>query len=158
VFARSLALALAKTFALRGGDVWLRFFDSRLHERLDVGRSPRRELPRFLTFRSERGRNYARVFGDLAAEVSRLRRDSDREIALTFITHAECHVPVTTIEALARDATLHGIFVLPSRPLELDYLPRLHKHQIVTAEALARASEKRRRALEIVEAAVGERP
>ena len=151
VFARGLALALAKTFSLRGGDVWVRFFDSRLHERLDVGRSPRRALPRFLTFRSERGRNYARVFADLAAEVARLRRESAREIALTFITHAECHIPVATVEALARDATLYGIFVLPSGPLELDYLSRLHRHQIVTAESLARGAEKRRRALEIVE-------
>ncbi|HSZ80869.1 MAG TPA: hypothetical protein VLA14_01235 [Polyangia bacterium] len=151
VFARGLALALAKSFSLRGGDVWVRFFDSRLHERLDVGRAPRRELPRFLTFRSERGRNYARVFADLAAEVARLRRESAREIALTFISHGECHIPLPTVEALARDATLYGVFVLPSRPLELEYLSRLHRHQIVTAETLARGAEKRRRALEIVE-------
>jgi hypothetical protein len=151
VFARGLALALAKTFTLRGGDVWVRFFDSRLHDRLDVGRSPRRELPRFLTFRSERGRNYARVFGELAGEVARLRRESAREIALTFITHAECHIPLPVVDALARDATLYGVFVLPSKPIDLDYLPRLHRHQIVTAEALARGAEKRRRALEIVE-------
>jgi hypothetical protein len=156
VFARGLALALAKTFTLRGGDVWLRFFDSRLYERLDVGRAPLRELPRFLTFRSERGRNYARVFGDLAAEISRLRRESAREIALTFISHAECHIPLPIVEALARDATLYGIFVLPSRTVDLEYLPRLHRYQIVTAEALARGAEKRRRALEIVEdAALG---
>jgi len=151
VFARGLALALAKTFSLRGGDVWVRFFDSRLYDRLDVGRAPRRELPRFLTFRSERGRNYARVFGDLAIEVARLRRESPREIALTFISHAECHIPLPTVEMLARDATLYGIFVLPSKPMDLEYLPRLHRHQIVTAESLARGAEKRRRALEIVE-------
>jgi hypothetical protein len=151
VFARGLALALAKTFTLRGGDVWVRFFDSRLHDRLDVGRAPRRELPRFLTFRSERGRNYARVFGDLAVEVARLRRESPREIALTFISHAECHIPLPIVDALARDATLYGIFILPSKAMDLDYLPRLHRHQIVTAESLARGAEKRRRALEIVE-------
>jgi hypothetical protein len=151
VFARGLALALCKTFTLRGGDVWVRFFDSRLSERLDVGRAPRRELPRFLTFRSERGRNYARVFGDLAAELGRLRREDAREISLTFITHAECHIPLGTVDALARDARLYGVFVLPSKPIDLDYLPRLHRYQVVTAAALARAAEKRRRALEIVE-------
>jgi hypothetical protein len=150
VFARGLALALAKAFTLRGGDVWLRFFDSRLHERLDVGRAPRRELPRFLTFRSERGRNYARVFGDLAVELARLRRDDARDIALTFITHAECHIPLPTVDALAREAALYGVFVLPSRPLDLPYLSRLRRHQVVTAEALARGAEKRRRALDIV--------
>ncbi|HEV3032999.1 MAG TPA: hypothetical protein VG319_15245 [Polyangia bacterium] len=157
VFARGLALALAKTFTLRGGDVWVRFFDSRLSERLDVGRAPRRELPRFLTFKSERGRNYARVFGDLAAEVARLRRESAREIALTFISHAECHIPLPIVEALVRDTTLYGIFVLPSKPIDLEYLPRLHRHQVVTAESLARGAEKRRRALEIVEDAALDR-
>ena len=46
---------------------------------------------------------------------------SPREIALTFISHAECHIPLPIIEALARDATLYGIFVLPSKAMDLDY-------------------------------------
>jgi hypothetical protein len=151
VFARGLALALCKKFSLQGGDVWVRFFDSRLHERLDVGRSSRRELPRLLGFRSERGRNYARVFADLAAEIAWLRREQARDVALTFITHAECHIPVATVESLARDAYLYGIFILPSKPIDLEYLGTLHRYQVVTAESLSRAAEKRRRALEIVE-------
>jgi len=151
VFARGLALALCKKMSLLGGEVWLRFFDSRLHERLDIGRHPRRELPRLLSFHSERGRNYTRVFADLAAEVSRLRREEGRDIAVTFITHAECHIPRATVEALARDAALYGVFVLPSRPITLDYLPLLQRHQIVTHETLARASTSRRRALDIVD-------
>jgi uncharacterized protein with von Willebrand factor type A (vWA) domain len=150
VFARGLALALAKASSLRGGDVWLRFFDSRLYDRLDVGRAPRRELPRFLTFRSERGRNYGRVFGDLAAELARLRRESAREISLTFITHAECHIPPATVDALTREAAVTGVFVLPSRPLDLPYLSKLRRHQIVTAETLTRTAQMRRRALDIV--------
>jgi hypothetical protein len=151
VFARGLALALCKKFSLQGGEVWVRFFDSRLHERLDIGAAARRELPRLLCFRSERGRNYARVFTDLATEVTRLRREQGREIALTFITHAECHIPVATVEALAREAHLYGIFILPSKPIDLEYLPILHRYQVVTADSLSRAAEKRRRALEIVE-------
>jgi hypothetical protein len=151
VFARGLALALCKKLSLLGGEVWLRFFDSRLHERLDIGQAPRRELPRLLSFRSERGRNYGRVFADLAAEVGRLRRDEGREVAVTFITHGECHIPIPTVEALARDASLYGIFVLPSRPIALDYLGHLHRYQIVTAETLARAGTSRRRALDIVD-------
>ncbi|HEY8923367.1 MAG TPA: hypothetical protein VIU64_03240 [Polyangia bacterium] len=151
VFARGLALALCKKVSLMGGEVWLRFFDSRLHERLDIGRQPRRELPRLLSFRSERGRNYSRVFGDLAAEVARLRREDGRDVAVTFITHAECHIPRATVEALARDATLYGVFVLPSGPVALDYLGLLHRHQIVTPESLAQATTTRRRALDIVE-------
>jgi hypothetical protein len=151
VFARGLALALCKKLSLLGGEVWLRFFDSRLHERLDIGRSARRELPRLLLFRSERGRNYARVFADLAADIGRLRRDEGREVAVTFITHGECHIPHPTVEALARDSSLYGIFVLPSRPIALSYLQLLHRYQVVTAETLAKGSSSRRRALEIVE-------
>jgi hypothetical protein len=131
--------------------VWFRFFDSRLYDRLDIGRHARRELPRLLSFRSERGRNYARVFADLSAEVSRLRFEEGRDVAVTFITHAECHIPRATVETLARDASLYGVFVLPSRPLTLDYLPLLHRHQIVTPETLARAGAGRRRALDIVD-------
>jgi len=156
VFARGLALALAKKLSLVGGrtaDVWVRFFDSRLHPRIDLGRSARRDLPRLLSFRSQRGRNYARVFGDLAVEVGRLVRDEGREVAITFITHGNCQIPATTVKTLAAQARLFGIFVLPSGPLELDYLPHLHKSQVVTSASLGRTADKRRRALEIVEEA-----
>jgi hypothetical protein len=151
VFARGLALALAKKLSLQGGEVWLRFFDSRLHQRLDLGRSARRDLPRLLSFRSERGRNYARVFGDLSVEIGRLVRDEGRDVALTFITHGACQIPIATVEALAAQAHLYGIFVLPSRPLDLDYLPRLHRVQVVTAASVARGADQQRRALEIVD-------
>jgi hypothetical protein len=155
IFARGLALALAKKLILQGGDVWLRFFDSRLSPRFDLTRAARRDLPRLLTFRSERGRNTARVFADLSLEVTRLARDEGRDLAVTFITHGSCHIPLPTVDALAAHAHLYGIFVLPSRPLDLDYLPRLHRSQVVTAASLARSADKRRRALEIVDDASG---
>jgi hypothetical protein len=155
IFARGLALALAKKLSLLGGDVWLRFFDSRLHARFDLGRAGRRDLPRFLSFRSERGRNYARVFSDLAIEVGRLVRDEGRPVAITFITHGACHIPLATVETLAGLAHLTGVFVLPSQPLDLEYLPRLDRVQVVTAASLARPADKRRRALEIVDEAAG---
>jgi hypothetical protein len=154
-FARGLALALAKKLSLLGGEVWLRFFDSRLHPRLDLGRAARRDLPRLLSFRSERGRNYARVFSDLSGEIGRLVRDEGRDVALTFITHGACQIPMATVEALAAQAHLRGIFLLPSRPLDLDYLPRLHRVEVVTASSLARGADKRRRALEIIDDAAG---
>jgi hypothetical protein len=91
------------------------------------------------------------VFAELATEVGRLRREQGRDVALTFITHAECHIPTPTVEALARDAYLYGIFILPSKPIDLEYLTKLNRYQVVTAESLSRAAEKRRRALEIVE-------
>ncbi|HXU63424.1 MAG TPA: hypothetical protein VN962_17115 [Polyangia bacterium] len=155
IFARGLALALAKKLSLMGGDVWLRFFDSRLHARFDLGRTARRDLPRFLAFRSERGRNYARVFSDLVVELGRLVRDEGRQVAVTFITHGACHIPLSTVETLAGLAHLTGVFVLPSQPLDLEYLPRLHRTQVVTAASLARPADKRRRALEIIDEAAG---
>ena len=90
-------------------------------------------------------------FQDLALEVGRLVRDEGREVAITFITHGACQIPAATVKALAATARLYGIFVLPSGPLELDYLPHLHGSQVVSAESLARVADKRRRALEIVE-------
>jgi hypothetical protein len=83
--------------------------------------------------------------------VAHLARDEGREMAITFITHGACHIPLATVDTLAAHARLYGIFVLPSRPLDLDYLPRLHRSQVVTAASLSRTAEKRRRALEIVE-------
>jgi hypothetical protein len=151
VFARGLTLALCKKLSLLGSEVWVRFFDSRLHEKLELSSGARRVLPKLLSFRSERGRNYSRVFSDLAAEVARLRREEGRQVVVTFLTHAECHIPTSLVKDLAKDARLYGVFVLPSRPVSLAYLPYLAGHQIVTAEVLAEAPAKRRRALEIVE-------
>ena len=82
-------------------------------------------------------------------------REEGREVAVTFITHGSCHIPTATVQALAANAHLYGIFVLPSRPLELEYLPFLHRHQVVTAASLAGTGDRRRRALEIVDDAAG---
>jgi hypothetical protein len=155
VFARGLALALAKKLSLMGVDVWVRFFDSRLHRKVPAGTLGGHDLPYLLCFRSERGRNYARVFQDLLAELEQDVGHRRREVALTIITHAECHIPRPTVEALARRAGLHAVYVLPSQPLAVDYLSLLRGHQIVTAETLAQPAESRRRALEIVGNVVG---
>ena len=40
VFARGLGLALIKKLSLRGDSVWVRFFDSCLYERQEMGSSP----------------------------------------------------------------------------------------------------------------------
>ena len=157
VFARGLALALAKKLSLMGVDVWLRFFDSRLHRKVQAGTLGGHDLPYLLCFRSERGRNYARVFQDLLAELEHDPGHRRRDVALTIVTHAECHIPRPTVEALARRASLYGVFVLPSQPLAIDYLGLLRRHQVVTAETLAQPAEKRRRALEIVGEVVGSR-
>lgn len=160
VFARGLALTLIKKLQLRGEDVFFRFFDSRLYE-LHQARAKKKtqgvDLPYVLSFKGEHGRNYAKVFGLLANDVARLAKREKKSVTLYLITHAECHVPLDAIERLRAHAQLYGIFMLPSSgELDLEYLPRLHKVQIVTQAALEQREERAKRAMDIVDDAAGE--
>lgn len=159
VFARGLAIALAKRMTLLGFEATVRFFDSRLYEpmRLRRGRSGLHgagslHVAGILAFKGERGRNYARVFAQLAAEMERLRERSS--VTVYVITHAECHVPVELIRRVRESAEVCGVFMLPSRgALDLEYLPALTLHEVVTDAALRDRSERATRALSIVEQA-----
>ncbi len=157
VFARGLALTLVKKLTLQGDEVWLRFFDSRLYETIRVEENREAAVPYLLCFRSERGRNYGRVFRQLLGELERLRRSDPRPIVLYLITHGQCHIPTDVVEGLRQLAFLYGIFILPSSTLHLDYLPLLQRQQIVSAEALASRSRQVDRALEIVDDAAASR-
>lgn len=156
VFARGLALTLMKKLLLRGEEVYFRFFDSRLYE-AHHARAGRHgaggiSVPYVLSFRGERGRNYAKVFGMLANELTRLARRERRTPILYVLTHAECHVPLDTIERLRAIARLYGVFMLPSTgELDLDYLHRLHTVQVVDDRSLHQREARARRALDIVE-------
>ena len=156
-----MALTLAKKLLLRGDDVFLRFFDSRLYE-VQQARARRRgktelDVPYVLSFKGEHGRNYAKVFAMLAAELGRTRRREKKSIVLYLLTHAECHVPIETIERLREEATLYGVFMLPSSgELDLEYLPRLHTVQIVSESALGQRDARAARALDIVDDAAKE--
>jgi hypothetical protein len=149
VFARGLALTLAKKLSLQGDEVWLRFFDSRLYETHRVSTADF-AAPHLLTFRSDRGRNYGKVFRQLHAELARLKREEKRQVVVYIITHGQCHLPVELVEQLGREAFLYGIFILPSSDVALEYLPQLHRYQIVDADALASRKGRRDRALDIL--------
>lgn len=149
IFGRGLALALAKKLSLMGRSVWLRFFDSRMHRRVSAAGLGGGDLPYLLCFRSERGRHYARAFGDLALELQATVR---QDLALTIITHGQCQIPRATVARLASMASLFGVFVLPSQELTLDYLPLLRGTWAVSAQALARPADSRRTALGLVDA------
>lgn len=161
VFARGLALALVKKLRLQGEDVYFRFFDSRLYE-AQHARAKRRadsgiDVPYVLSFKGEHGRNYAKVFGLLEGELARVAKRERRSPILYILTHAECHVPLATIERLAEIATLYGIFMLPSTgKLDLEYVHRLHTVQIVDEAALERRETRTDRALTIIDDAAGE--
>ncbi|MEM9071667.1 MAG: hypothetical protein AAGE52_24375 [Myxococcota bacterium] len=156
VFARGLALTLIKKLLLQGEDVYFRFFDSRLYEvqharhgRSDTGGI---SVPYVLCFKGERGRNYAKVFGMLANELQRLHRRERRTPILYVLTHAQCHVPLDTIERLRAIARLYGVFMLPSTgELELEYLHRLNTVQVVDNQSLTQRDARAARALEIVD-------
>jgi hypothetical protein len=158
VFGRGLALTLAKKLALQGDEVWLRFFDSRLYDIQKVIQTDF-AAPYLLCFKSERGRNYAKVFRQLHIELQRLRREDRRQVVVYVITHGQCHIPIETVQQLRREAYLYGIIILPSSDVSLEYLDLLHRHQIVDEKALASRKGRRDRALEIVnDAGAAEKP
>jgi hypothetical protein len=154
VFARGLALTLAKKLALQGDEVWLRFFDSRLYDIQKVA-SGDLAAPYLLCFKSERGRNYAKVFRQLALELQRLRREDRRQLVVYILTHGQCHIPVEVVQQMRREAYLYGIFILPSSDVSLEYLDLLHRHQIVDDQTLQSRNRRRDKALEIVNEAGG---
>src|SRR6478735_3612190 len=149
VFGRGLALTLAKKLVLQGDEVWLRFFDSRLYDTQKVVQTDF-AAPYLLCFKSERGRNYAKVFRQLQVELQRLRREDRRQIVVYIITHGQCHIPVETVQQLRREAYLYGIIILPSSDVSLEYLDLLHRHQIVDEKTLASRKGRRDRALDII--------
>ena len=150
VFARGLALALAKKMTLRGETVWLRFFDSRLYERQELSAAKMR-IPYLLCFRSERGRNTTRVFQELERELQRLMRESPKEVVVTFITHGRCQVDPKVVEVLRSRATLSGVFVTTQTDeIQLDWLDKLHTHHVVAPDVLGDKSARKDKALKIL--------
>jgi hypothetical protein len=164
VFARGLALTLTKKLLLKGDDVFFRFFDSRLYDVHQArAKRARREVgidvPYVLAFQGEHGRNYAKVFGLLVNELARTARREKKRITLYVITHAECHVPLDTIDRLRSLAGLYGIFMLPSEGvLDLEWTSRLSTVQVVDEATLHRRDDRQRRAKAILDDAAGERP
>ena len=151
VFARGLALALIKKLTLEGDEIWVRFFDSRLHETIKIGRSGQVPVPYLLSFRSERGRNYGKVFRQLLVEVTRLRREQKRRVVLYTITHGQCHIEPELVTALKQQAFLYGVVVLPSTDQLPEFVSLLDRSQIVSGEVLTNRAERQRRALDIID-------
>jgi hypothetical protein len=154
VFARGLAIALAKKLDLAGEEVWLRFFDSRLY---DVHRvKGRAQLPAawLLAFKGERGRNPARVFAQLATEIALLRAHERREPVVHILTHAALHVPRPLVAEVRKLARLFGVFILPSGgTLDLEWLDLLHGHAVVDYATLQERSIRATAAATIVDMA-----
>lgn len=152
VFARGLAIALAKKLQLQGEEVWFRFFDSRLY---DVQRTKSGHMPAayLLGFKGERGRNPARVFAQLATELALLRAREQRDPVVHILTHAALHVPRELVSEVKRQAMLFGVFILPSGgALDLDWLDLLESHNVVDHDTLTQQTARAAAASKIVEA------
>jgi len=154
VFARGLAIALAKKLQLAGEDVLLRFFDSRLY---DVQRPRNGQLPAayILGFKGERGRNPARVFAQLATEIALMKSRESRDIVIHLLTHASLHVPRQLVQEVRRQAHLFGVFILPSGgALDLEYLDLLEGHAVVDNATLHKKTARAAAATKIVDDAI----
>jgi len=102
------------------------------------------------SFRSESGRNYAKVFRQLLVETTRLKREQKRRVVMYIITHGQCHIEPELITAMKQQAFLYGIVCLPSSDQLPEFVPLLARSQIVHADALTSRAESQRRALDIV--------
>jgi len=147
-FARGMALASAKKLLLAGEDVVLRFFDSRLYEPR-AARGGQLPVGYLLSFKGERGRNPARVFGELARFLEVTATRDARQIVVHLYTHAALYIPRETVSAIRQSARLAAVFMLPSGgELSLDYLDLLDAYWVVDHQVLAsrgaRADEARR--------------
>jgi hypothetical protein len=151
VFARGLAIALGKKLQLAGEEVSMRFFDSRLYE---VQRArDRTQIPAawLLGFKGERGRNPARVFAQLATEMTLVRARDKREPVIHLITHAALHVPRPLVQEVRRQAHLFGVFILPSGgSLDLEWLDLLEGYALVDHATLRQKSARAAAAAKIV--------
>ncbi len=150
VFARGLALTLTKKLTLEGDEVWLRFFDSRLHETVKITRQGGVPVPYLLSFRSERGRNYGKVFRQLLLELTKVAREQRRRIVLYIITHGQCHIAPDLVSALKQLAFLYGILIIPSSDHLPEFVALLDRQQIVESETFTSRAGRQKRALDIV--------
>ncbi|MEL6180318.1 MAG: hypothetical protein AAFS10_15255 [Myxococcota bacterium] len=141
VFARGVALAMIKKLILQKEQPIFRFFDSRLYESVRVGVDAH-SVPYLLSFKSERGRNYRKVFEQILFECRRLRERERQEIILYFFTHGQCHLPDDLIMRLRELVYLFGIYILPGERLELNYVSHLNKYQVVREESLGNTQQR----------------
>ena len=151
VFGRGLALALLKKLMLKGEDVWFRFFDSALYECFRDASHGKSPLPAILSFKSEHGRNYEKVFRRILAEISQLRRQHGRVVTIYIVTHGQCHIEPFLVEQLSKIASLYAIIILPSTDVQLDWLQSISHSQTVQADIFQSKAKRADRALGIVE-------
>ncbi len=126
VFARGLALALAKRSLLKGHHVLFRYFDARLHQLFDLA-SSEFNLPAAIGIEADGPRDMARCFQELLVHLDQLKR-TEPFIEVVMITHHECSLPADLLLEARKLARIVGIILFPSRidiaPANLHLLDR----------------------------------
>jgi hypothetical protein len=151
VFARGVALAMAKKALLAGDEVVWRYFDSRLYDKKDL-KIDNMRIPYLLSFKGERGRNTTTVFTELHREIKRLGENPSQEIVITLFSHGRCVIRPEVILGLKSYAQLVGVFVLPAnKDLDIDAMRHFDFHHMVPAEVLSDRSQRQNKALDLLE-------
>jgi hypothetical protein len=148
-FARAMALATGKKLLLEGQHVTVRFFDSRLYE---PHSAHGQALPtaHLLSFRGERGRNPARVFGELITVIGVANHPMPPVVHV--FTHAALYIPRDLVSQLRQMAQIAAVFMLPSGgELNLDYIDLLDAHWVVDHSVLSRGAERAQAARSILD-------
>jgi uncharacterized protein with von Willebrand factor type A (vWA) domain len=149
VFARGLALGLAKRLLLKGYQVLWRYFDARLG-RLFVLDERSWHLPAILSFPSDGPRDGAHCLRELSTHLNALARREQR-LEVVFITHYECSFPPELLEELRQKAKLTGLFLFPSRvDLEPEYLAQLDRCRIIEEKDLLEGESRVRSARSVL--------
>lgn len=148
VFARGVALAMIKKLLLQHEKPVLRFFDAQLYQAIEVDTGF--SVPYLLSFRSERGRNYKKVFEQILFDIRRIKEREKQEVILYILTHGQCHIPKDLVMRLREVAYLFGVYILPGDPIELEYLDILHKSRLIQSDALQSTSNRKRAAIDIL--------
>jgi hypothetical protein len=149
VFARGLALGLAKRLLLKGYQVLLRYFDARLG-RLFVLDERSWHLPAILSYPSDGPRDPAACLRELSTHLNALSH-GERRLEVVFITHYECSFPPELLEKLRRKARLTGLFLFPTRvDLEPVYLGQLDHVRIIQEADLLEGENRVRSARSVL--------
>ena len=152
MFARGVALAMAKKALLFGDQVVWRYFDSRLYEKKELALD-NMHTPYLLSFRGEKGRNTTAVFTDLHREVKRLSDHPSKEIVISLFSHGRCVIRPEVALGIRNYAQLHGIFVLPSQGhINKERWGHFDGYELIHAEVLEDRTRRQNKALALLEA------
>lgn len=148
--ARGLAWALSVQLARESIPTSVRFFDGILHPDVNATGSLARLAEYLLGFRCSRGRNYTRVFEQVHKELVVSNRNQYTKRIFWILTHSECHIPEQLVEQLRSYANLHAVFMMPGRPLHLEYLRGLTSHFVVEQDEVCDAQQRAEQVMKII--------